>query len=347
MPVSRSRTPALSTIVWLIGMPAGAPAHAQEIWLVPQQGLQNAVDRMDMFRPDAPWKNAASHTQVFKFYANPAFNVAPQMEVDMVVADLKRRGIAIALEAGVITGEPKPRPPCGGWGLVEGYGPLAMHEVIARKIKKAGGNVKYIAMDEPLWFGHYFKGGTPRFPQPGCRSSIDEVIKLIAPALQVYIREFPGVAVGEIEPPAVAQPNWQNDLTTWATDFRATLGRPLAFVHIDVGWANPDASQHLRTYYAYLQDLVRRRLLEKIGIIYNGNPNDPSDAAWVQAARDHVTIAERDFGLHPDQVVFQSWHVHPTHAMPETSPDTLTSLVNFYVARKSSPPPRRGNDRRQ
>jgi len=340
----------LSMISCLIGLHAGVAARAQEIWLAPQQGLQNAVDRLDMFKPDAPWKNAAAHTQVFKFYANPALNGAPQNEVDAIVADLKRRGIAIALEAGVITGEPKPRPPCGGWGLVEGYGPVAMHEVIARKIKKAGGVVKYIAMDEPLWFGHYFKGGTPRFPQPGCRSSIEEIVKLIAPAVNVYVREFPGVAVGEIEPPAVTEPNWQNDLATWATDFRAAFGRPLAFLQIDVGWANPGAPQHLRTYFAEAQGLIRRQLLKSIGIIYNGNPNDPSDAAWVQAARDHVTLAERDFGLHPDQAIFQSWHVHPTHAMPETSPNALTSLVNFYVARKSapsSPPPGRSNERGQ
>jgi hypothetical protein len=30
-----------------------ARQRAQEIWLAPQQGLQNAVDRMDMFKPDA------------------------------------------------------------------------------------------------------------------------------------------------------------------------------------------------------------------------------------------------------------------------------------------------------
>jgi hypothetical protein len=58
---------------------------------------------------------------------------------------------------------------------------------------------------------------------------------------------------------------------------------------------------------------------------------DPSDAAWAQTAREHVILMERDYGLHPDQAIFQSWHGHPT------SPDTLGSLVDFYVATKSSP----------
>jgi hypothetical protein len=40
---------------------------------------------------------------------------------------------------------------------------------------------------------------------------------------------------------------------------------------------------------------------------------------------------ERYYGLRRDQTVFQSWHPHPAHALPETSRDTLTSLVDFYV----------------
>ena len=75
---------------------------------------------MELFKPNAPWKNAAAHTQAFKFYANKAFNAPPQDEVNVIISDLKRRGIAVALEAGVINVGAKPRPACGGWGLVEG-----------------------------------------------------------------------------------------------------------------------------------------------------------------------------------------------------------------------------------
>ncbi|HEY2529191.1 MAG TPA: hypothetical protein VGJ20_14795 [Xanthobacteraceae bacterium] len=321
----------LSVIVALIGPLAVVPAHAQEIWLAPN----DAVDRIDMFKPDAPWKNAAAHTQVFKFYANKDFNSPPQEAVDAVVGDMNRRGIAVALEAGVMNVGAVQPPGCGGWGSVEGYGPVAMHEVIARKIKKAGGVVKYVAMDEPLWYGHYFKGGTPRFPHRGCQSSIGEVASLVAPSLAVYIREFPSVIIGDIEPSnALAnQPDWQRDLTAWGTAFRAAVGRPLAFLQLDAAWAEPQAAVHARLVYQFAQQ--HRGLFGKIGMIYNGNPNDPSDAAWVQSARDHVLLIERDFGLHPDQAVFQSWHPHPTHTLPETSPDTLTSLVDFYVTRKS------------
>ena len=335
-----------------IGVLADASVRAQEIWLAPQP---KAVDLIDMFKPDAPWKDAASRTQVFKFYGNPFINPTPQDQLDTIVADVTRRRIAIALETGVMNLASNPRPPCGGWGLVEGYGPVALHELMAKKIKRAGGVIKYIAMDEPLWYGHYFKGGTPRFPQPGCQSSIGDVVKLIAPSLNVYIREFPDVSIGDIEPSNLADvgpgrgrsPDWQNDLATWAAAFRAEIGRPLAFLHLDVGWEQPQASQNGRMVYDYARELVRRQLIGKLGIIYNGNASDSSDAAWLQAARDHVALMERDYGLHPDQAIIQSWHPHPSHAMPESSQDTLTSLVDFYTARKSASPSSKDTERRQ
>ena len=322
-------------LIW-IGLPADTPLRAEEIWRAEDIWLApptTAVDRLDMFKPDAPWRTAASHTQVFKFYANPAFNSASQEVVNQIVADLNRRGIAIALETGVINVAASPHPACGGWGMVEGYGPVAMHETIARKIRKAGGVVKYIAMDEPLWYGHYFKG----YPggQPGCQSSVDEILGLILPSLNVYKREFPGVQIGDIEPSNVLanQADWQRTLTTWTAHFHAIMDQPLAFLHLDIAWDEPQAAQHGRLVYTYAQDLVRQKLIGKIGIIYDGNAKDPSDAAWVQAARDHILLAERDYHLKPDQAIIQSWHTHPTHAMPDTSIDTLTGLVNFYVAR--------------
>jgi hypothetical protein len=321
----------LSAVVALGLVVNTTTVEAQQIWLAPQG---NAADRMELFKPEAPWKNAASHTQVFKFYANQAFNAAPQEEVNVVVSDMKRRGIAIGLEAGVMNVAAKPKPACGGWGLVEGYGPVAMHEVIARKIKEAGGSVKYIAMDEPLWFGHYYTG--KRGDQPGCRIAIGDVIKLIVPSLEVYIREFPDVIIGDIEPSnaLASQSNWQGDYAAWATEFRSAIGRPLAFLQLDAAWAQPQAPQHARMVYGYAQDLIKRRLLGGVGIIYNGNSDAASDAAWVQSARNHVLLMEHDYGLHPDQAVFQSWVPHPTHTLPETSPDTLTSLVDFYVGRR-------------
>jgi hypothetical protein len=312
-------------------------AAAQQIWFAPQA---SAVDFLDLFRPDSPWKRAASGIQVFKFYGNPFIAPASQEKINAIVSDLKRRDMAIAIETGIINVAGKPRPACGGWGYVEGYGPVALHALIAEKIKRAGGTIKYIAMDEPLWYGHYFKG---KFGgQPGCQSNIDDVAKLAAQSLSAYVQAFPDVKIGDVEPSNLADvglgrsPDWQGDLAAWAADFRAATGRPLAFLQIDVGWIQPAAPQHARMVYGYAKDLMQQHLIGDVGIIYNGNPNDASGAEWVRAAQDHMAIMERKYGLHPDQAVIQSWHSQPAHALPESAPDTLTGLVDYYLAQKRS-----------
>jgi hypothetical protein len=56
-------------------------------------------------------------------------------------------------------------------------------------------------------------------------------------------------------------------------------------------------------------------------------------AACTKAARNHVLLLERDCELRPDQAIFQSLQINPTHSMPDSAQDTLTSLVNFYFTR--------------
>lgn len=291
-----------------------------------------------MFSPDAPWEKAAAHTQVFVLGANPFIDPIPQETLKADISDLERRHIAIAVETGVMNVPGNPRPNCGGWGWVEGYGPVPLHKLVAEKIKKAGGVIKYIAMDEPLWYGHYFTRRTGS--QPGCQETISNVAKLAAPSLKEYIRVFPSVLVGDIEPANLADassgrgrdPSWQRDLAEWATDFRKETGRSLAFLQIDVGWVQPDAVEHALQLYYYAQSLKHQGLIAAIGFIYNGNPTDMTDAAWTRSAREHIVLMQRKFGVHPDQAVIQSWHIYPSHVMPESSPDTLASVVDFYTA---------------
>lgn len=84
--------------------------------------------------------------------------------------------------------------------------------------------------------------------------------------------------------------------------------------------------------YRFALELQRKQLIGKIGIIYNGAANDTSDEGWMNSARDHMRLMEGKYGLHPEQVIIQSWTPNPTHAMPDSSPGALTSLVNFYLS---------------
>jgi hypothetical protein len=312
-------------------------ARAQEIWFSPPAApadsrLHRAADLMDLFRPDAPWQDAASHIKVFKLYGS-YLSGAPQEEIDTIVADLNRRHIAIALEVGVMNVGPKStNPPCGGLGQVEGYGIPKVATANSEKIKKAGGVIRFIAMDEPLWFGHYFKGKPGG--QPGCQSSVGQILELIKGPLSVYAEEFPNIIVGDTEPTDIAeQHGWKDDVSAWANGFRNQMGRPLAFMHLDIPFNRPGEEGFAVEFYRYAEILKRQNLVGAIGIIYDGKPTDSSDESWIEDAKEHIRLLEDKNGLHPDQALIQSWQAYPQHTLPESSPGSLTGLVNFYARR--------------
>jgi hypothetical protein len=325
----------LASILGIVLAMANPPAQGGQVWLAPQASvspspLNRAADFMQMFTPDAPWKSAAAHVAVFKLYGS-FLSRASQDQVNTIVADLNRRGIAIALETGVMNiGPQSTNPPCGGLGLVEGYGTPALAQNISQKIKAAGGTLAYLAMDEPLWYGHYFKGRPGG--QPGCQSAIPDIIKLIQPTLAVYRAAFPDALIGDIEPTVIAeQPGWQNDVDAWANGYRQANGKPLAFMHLDIPWARANANDFAVAYYRFCEQLQMQGLIGALGIIYDGTPEDTTDSAWVRDAEGHIDTLQNKDGLRPQQAIIQSWMINPTHAMPDTSPDTLTGLVNFYA----------------
>jgi hypothetical protein len=323
----------LSALALVLGGVAPARAAAREIWLAPQ-GLdptrQSAVDFAELFKPDAAWKVAAAHTRVFKFYSGYLLH-APQADIDAEVADLTRRGIAIAVETGVMNVPPNPASGCGGLGNVEGYGTVPRAIRISQIIKAAHGEIRFIAMDEPFYYGHVYTHFAGK--AQGCHSPVAEVLRLAKPTLDAFIQQFPDVVIGDIEPTIFAgtDPQWRADLSEWVTGFKATMGRPLAFVDLDVQW--PRGTEEPDALYLQLEAMKDRGLIGQVGVIFNGSPQDKTDADWVEDAERHIRLVEGQLHWRPDRAIFQSWTPRPTHALPETAPDTLTRLVDVYVGR--------------
>lgn len=365
-----SLTLALSLLLMLAPAFADDPAdvHAghrhSEIWLAPQSlplpPLSRDEDFMQLFTPDAPWHFAAAHTQVFKLYSSFVGH-ATQDEINIVVADLNRRHIAIALETGILLADPAPQvasnggtsqampvhvgtqpaptppPPCGGLGIVEGYATPQMATRIANMIKSAGGEIKYLAMDEPLYNGRF--SSRPHT----CHSSVDTLLRQAKPVIEAYRAVFPDIAFGEVEPTRFpSYPNWQADLYQWVLGINQITGKPLAFMQLDIPWSDdgkkvPGAEfishepADAITFYRQLEAFKGQEILDRIGIIHDGTPLDTTDIAWIDDAKKHVIELEEFHGLHPDQQLFQTWMPHPSRALPESDPTTLTSLVDWYV----------------
>jgi hypothetical protein len=339
-----------------------ANRRQSEIWLAPQSlplpPLSRDEDFMQLFTPDAPWHFAAAHTEVFKLYGS-FIGHATQDQINIIVADLNRRHIAIALETGILFAEPGPQPvgsaaagqviplsvgtapnplpPCGGLGRVEGYATPQQATRIANLIKSAGGEIKYLAMDEPLYHGRFSS-------QPfTCHSTVVTLLSQAKPVIEAYRAVFPDIIIGEVEPTRFpSYPNWRADLYQWVLGLNQITGKPLAFMQLDIPWSDdgkkvPGAEfvshepADAITFYRQLEAFDGQDILDGIGIIHDGTPLDTTDTAWIDDAKKHVIELEQFHGLRPNQQLFQTWMPHPSHALPESDPTTLTSLVDWYV----------------
>jgi uncharacterized protein (TIGR03437 family) len=273
------------------------------------------VDYFDLFTPTAPWTNAASHIQVFKF-ANSTFTGDLPGELtdsqwQQVFANLAQRGIALAIEWG-----PLPATTCGaGVEGFEGNAALAM----AQKIQSLGGTLQYVAMDEPFYYGSVYTG------QNACNWTPQYIAASAVQSIAQVRTVFPNVIIGDIEPVPAGTSDWLSSYTAWLDAWEIAAGSPLAFFHCDVDW--PGDPNWIADVNSMRQALAVRGIA--FGVIYNGL-GMTSDASWMSAAESHFIGYELQGGTIPDHAIFQTWEIYPTHVLPETDPDALTYLVDYY-----------------
>ena len=318
---------ALAAIILIVSM-APCSAYADNttpprVWFTPRDNLARpgfyagSPDFMDLFRPNAPWTQAASHVQVFKIY--PQFVLsASDADLRTVIVGLQQRNIALALEFGLLTN----RTLCG---KIEGYCGEQTGQAAAR-IKALGGTLAYVAMDDTLWFGHFST-------QPGAlQTPITAIAKDVAKQVATIHRYFPHAQVGDNEPlPDAAPPGYVSEVLEWVDAYQSAVGIPLAFFHCEFDWRNPES----QTQVTQLSAEVRSRGI-KFGIIYDGDANDTTGLAWTTNAEEYFVEIEKNQSMIPDDAVLQTWATQPDHALPETQPGTMTYLVNRYAAAETT-----------
>jgi len=295
-------------------VPAQGPP---QVWFAPLPvsagGPYNGSgDYFQLFDPRAPWQSAASHVNVFKIYPYFAGQWATPYELRALVTDLRRRGIALAVEDGPL----EPVPECGPG---EGFGGTAEAEAVGSRIAAAHGTVDYVAFDEPYYYGHLSNTS-------GCHWSAERIAADVARYEATMRHFFPNVVFGDIEP--VVSPDLQPDeIAHWLDVYAKVTGSPLAFFHADVQWQFSSWPSVVKT----VEDAARTRGVH-FGIIYNGDYNAASDSEWTQTAEQRAVTYEQSAGGKPDDVLFQSWHDHPDYVLPETTPGRFTWLIDRYFA---------------
>jgi hypothetical protein len=311
---------ALIGLLWSVTFDRGAQAATPQIWFAPidwfsrQQpatpnGFTKYDDYMSLFAAAPP--AVMSRVGVFKIYGQ-LLVWASDDDLRQIIEGLRREHIALALEIGLLTTTDR----CGR--NVEGYGGQNAVRLVQR-IAALGGELSYVAMDEPAWFGHFFAGAN------ACRDSIAELARDAAANAAAIVKIFPRIQIGDIEPVGPSpQDSWNRDYAEWVDAYRQAAGVPLAFFDIDVNWD--------KDWLAPAEEAAKTMGDKGVpfGIIYNGNPEAPDDKTWISEAEAHYTAFESAGRAAPDAVIFQSWVAHPSHLLPDTDPGAFTYLVQRY-----------------
>jgi hypothetical protein len=314
--------------VSVAGVAAGQPAA--RVWFAPVPaetvvgragGFDGSRDFMSLFDRDASWGAAAKHVAVFKLYGGWVANEASLPDLRLIVSDLRRRGIALAVEDAALVG----RNGCGEG--VEGFTAPDEAVRVAERVRAAGGTLDYVAVDSPFREGTLYEGPL------ACHFSAEEDARQVAAYAAAARSIFPRVVVGDIEalPPGVDP----GAVVGWLDTYRRVAGASLPFLHLDVNYLRLDWPE----VAGALERAARARGI-RFGIIYDGEGSQldggGSDRDWTAEAERRFTTYEAQYRGHPDDTVLQSWVDHPDYALPETQPGTFTWLIDRYLRPRPS-----------
>jgi hypothetical protein len=269
-------------------------------------------------QPHPAWPDALTKVAVMGVLTQALVKI-PEPEMTQFAARLKEKNIGLGVE---MLAQAYAPPGCGGG--VEGYFPPDQTAALAAKVRRANGAVQYVAMDEPVWYGHYYDGAQ------ACHSSIDSVAERVAVNLREYLKVFPDLTIGDIEPfPSMSdQPNWQADYSAWRAAVQKATGKPIAYLFVDVDWARPNWEEGLKAIAQYAQNTHLA-----LGIIYNASPPAASkdNQAWLNEARQNFAHIERDLHIKPQWAMFTSWTKFPGHAVTDENGLGEDYLVKEYL----------------
>ncbi len=304
--------------IFLIDPPYSVQGQdSKTIWFAPLPPLPQhegrpfigSLDFMNLFTENAPWARAAERVQVFKLYGEWVAYNATDEQLRQVVADLNRRNIAIAVEEGPLI----PTNTCGSG--IEGFAGLE-GLLVANRIKAAGGTLRFVALDEPFFYGSLYSGPN------ACNWPAEKIAQDVASYIQTIKSVFPDVVIGDIEP--LTRNLDVKEYKSWLDTYQTVTGSNLPFLHLDLDYQRPDWPQAAKELEIYVHGKG-----VQFGIIYIGDYHD-TDAEWFAHAEARMARYETEVGGQPDHVIFQSWVDKPDYCLPETNLNSFTHLINLY-----------------
>jgi hypothetical protein len=302
------------------------PVSANRIWFAPVPG---ALDYLRLFERPEEWTRARSIVTVFKFYQQHTQTPAPAIVGPNTYDALVRAGafrklrewrVKTSLEVGAVK---------EFWCTADASGMQASIQATlnsVRAVQDGGGNVDYLAMDEP-----FVSGRSRGCGGPALEPTADRLKTYMAAVRAAY----PSVKLGLIE----AYPfSSAADIERMLSLLRDRGVTP-SFFHLDVDWRALRTGEFARDVpriaaAAQAQDMP-------FGVIIWGYSGD-ADPLFASDAGEITNLLAQTFETWdrmPEQIVFQSWSVSSTgllitpSVLPETRLYTHTSLLWDFFRR--------------
>jgi hypothetical protein len=287
--------------------------------LPPQKGgpYDGSDDWSDLWKAGPDWDQLAAKLDIFKFYGGWVFAESSTPEIERARTTLDGFNLGLAVETSPLI----PTAECGrddSGNIVEGFAGEQARDTM-ENIRKAGGTVDLITLDEPWFYAHVYDG-------PGaCHWPNDRIATGVADFIKVVREYFPNVVVGDIEP--MPSPVTAAGLGDWLDAWQQAVGAPAPFLHVDPDWGRTD-------WAGLVGDIGKEAHARNVpfGFITLGDYTDQSDLTWLHKSGVRLNRLREIAGVEPDHVIFQSWTDHPDRALPEADPTTYTGWLLAYLA---------------
>jgi hypothetical protein len=191
---------------------------------------------------------------------------------------------------------------------------------VARRLKQIGANVDSFGLDEPLEYGHIYKG------RAACNFPIGEVAKRLAMTVREVRDLYPNAKFVDFEVPQdLPLPEWTDRLNQWLSAYQQATGTPLNGLAIDAHFREAWQEPARRT-----ADILHEKGVQA-GIFLNApGGSNVTDESWMKEAKQNI-LNVGAARLPIDFVIIATWVGHPSRDLPESDPLALTSLINWYA----------------
>eukprot|EP00026_Physarum_polycephalum_P002727 Phypoly_transcript_02735.p1 GENE.Phypoly_transcript_02735~~Phypoly_transcript_02735.p1 ORF type:complete len:433 (-),score=35.04 Phypoly_transcript_02735:114-1412(-) len=301
-------------------LPIAPPAQVATpaLWYSPNPP---APDYFEHFTSSQQLWTSAAKVDVFIFPTS-LLSLSSFSDLSRMVIFLTKRNIHIALAHGPLIAPADHS--CGNNAShnVEGFGGPLEATSAAVRLKGLGASLAYVALDEPLYYGHCYSG------QLACHFPISTIVSQIAQSVAIFKSYYPHVIIGDMEPidsyASQCNPhNWQSDIINYVNSYKEVTGLPLAFFQDDPYWP---------TFFEYRPALLQvlANLQVPYGMIFTGDNAQGSDAAWMAAAQSNIRLYFLSHNLTvPTIAAVESWNEWPAYMLPDSNSSRLSYLINF------------------